>query len=111
MLDQFLWGHSSCVCDISCFFVDKSPLERIPTCVTWQPGQDHVFGVGNESGQIVVKDTRAAVCSTVSFNPHNRPVKRIQFSPYKYASPVLSNTLLRVQCSSFIRPNTKNTCV
>ena len=60
---------------------EKSPLEGIPTCVTWQPGHGHVFGVGNEAGQIVVKDTRAAVCSSVSFSPHRRPVKRVQFSP------------------------------
>ena len=23
VLDQFLWGHSSRVCDISCYFVDQ----------------------------------------------------------------------------------------
>ena len=27
MLDQFLWGHSSCVCDISCFFMFSSEIE------------------------------------------------------------------------------------
>ena len=24
MLDQFLWGHSSRVCDISCFFIEDN---------------------------------------------------------------------------------------
>lgn len=63
--------------------IEKSPLQDLPTCVTWQPGQGHIFGVGSETGQVVVKDTRAAVCSSVSFSPHTRTVKRLQFSPNK----------------------------
>ena len=62
---------------------DPSPLQDLPTCITWQPGQGHVFGVGSEAGQVVVKDTRFAVCSTVSYTPHRRAVKRLQFSPVK----------------------------
>lgn len=63
--------------------IDTSPLEDLPTCITWQPGQGHVFGVGSEAGQVVVKDKRAAVCSTVSYTPHRRAVKRLQFSPIR----------------------------
>lgn len=63
--------------------IEKSPLESLPTCVTWQPGQSHVFGVGSEEGQVVVKDSRAAVCSSVSFSPHRRAVTRLQFSQNK----------------------------
>ena len=69
---------------LTSFHPDTSPLQDLPTCITWQPGQGHVFGVGSEAGQVVVKDTRAAVCSTVSYTPHRRAVKRLQFSPVRY---------------------------
>lgn len=60
-----------------------SPLKGIPTCVAWQPGCEHSFAVGSESGQLVVKDTRSAVTEAASIVPHHRNVTRIQFSPSK----------------------------
>ncbi|XP_060582794.1 methylosome protein WDR77-like [Ruditapes philippinarum] len=61
--------------------LDKSPLSNIPTCVAWQPGEEHVYGVGSNSGHLVVRDTRAAVTESVSAKPHYRGINRIQFSP------------------------------
>lgn len=66
----------------SSYLLDKSPLSSIPTCVAWQPGQEHSYGVGSDSGQLVVKDTRAAVTENVSVTPHHRGITRLQFSPH-----------------------------
>ncbi|XP_045196667.2 methylosome protein 50-like [Mercenaria mercenaria] len=63
--------------------LDKSPLTSIPTCVAWQPGQEHVYSVGSDSGHLVVRDTRTAVTESVSIVPHHRGITRIQFSPFQ----------------------------
>lgn len=63
--------------------LDKSPVTSIPTCVAWQPGQEHVYGVGSDNGQLVLRDTRAAVTESVSLVPHCRNITRLQFSPFK----------------------------
>lgn len=63
--------------------LNTSPLFGSPTCVAWQPGQEHGYGAGSEAGALVVKDTRAAVTEYVSFVPHHRSITRLQFSPHK----------------------------
>ncbi|XP_069102113.1 methylosome protein WDR77-like isoform X2 [Argopecten irradians] len=60
--------------------VDKMPCQHSPKCVAWQPNSQHSFAVGDETGQIVVKDTRTSIGSPVTFTPHSRCVNRVEFS-------------------------------
>ncbi|XP_052807456.1 methylosome protein 50-like [Mya arenaria] len=59
--------------------LNKSPLQSLPTCVAWQPGEEHTYVVGGECGSLVVKDTRAAVSDHITLRPHHRPVTRVSF--------------------------------
>lgn len=63
--------------------LNTGPLQGSPTCVAWQPGQEHVYGAGSEAGALVVMDTRAAVMEHVSCVPHHRAIRRLQFSPHR----------------------------
>lgn len=43
-----------------------------------------MYGVGSDNGQLVVRDTRAAVTESISVVPHHRGITRLQFSPKQY---------------------------
>ncbi|XP_060069648.1 methylosome protein WDR77-like [Ylistrum balloti] len=60
--------------------VDKSPLQHSSKCVVWQPNSQHSFAVGDETGQIVVKDTRMSIGTPVTYTAHCRCVNRLEFS-------------------------------
>ncbi|KAK7107597.1 hypothetical protein V1264_015495 [Littorina saxatilis] len=52
-----------------------------PTCVRWQPSARNMYAVGDEGGNICLQDLRAVVEKTVTYQPHNRFVTRLAFSP------------------------------
>lgn len=61
--------------------IDCNWLPSIPTCVAWQPGSEHKFAVGTETGRIVLQDCRAEIVSPVTVSAHNRLIHRLAFSP------------------------------
>ncbi|XP_021344096.1 methylosome protein 50-like, partial [Mizuhopecten yessoensis] len=58
----------------------KLPLQHSPKSVVWQPNSPHSFAVGDETGQIVVKDTRTSIGTPVTYTAHCRCVNRLEFS-------------------------------
>lgn len=61
------------------FFSDSSPLKGEITSVTWNPLNGSQVAVGDESGQIAVKDTRNNN-TLFAWNVHKRRIFRMVFS-------------------------------
>ncbi|KAK3098735.1 hypothetical protein FSP39_022560 [Pinctada imbricata] len=61
--------------------LDTSPLQHSPTYVTWNPSSQYNYTVSDESGQIVIKDTRATQDTCITFCPHKRSVTKLEYNP------------------------------
>ncbi|XP_041353889.1 methylosome protein 50-like isoform X2 [Gigantopelta aegis] len=63
--------------------VEIPQLEGSPTCVSWQPGTQHVAAVSSDLGQVIVNDIRMNKETATVFSPHSRFVYKTEFCPGK----------------------------